>query len=317
MSQSPKIFVLHENQAWVEPLVTAFESTGAPVEFWYLDGAHLPLDEVPPEGIYYNRVSASSYTRDHAATPELTRNLLRWLEGHGRTVINDTRALDVELSKLHQYHLLRKVGIRVPRTHAAVGRTHMRKAAEAFASEPFIVKPNRGGKGAGVHLFQDLAEFDAWLADTDELESGDGIWLIQQYIASSDGAIVRNEFVGGRHLYSVRVDTRAGFELCPADVCNADLIKNRFQIIDAFDDHPLLTKYEAFLKLAGVDIAGIEMVSDGDGVLWTYDVNTNTNYNSMAEAHAAVPQTGMQAVATYLASTLKSTYTAQALTEAP
>ena len=31
---------------------------------------------------------------------------------------------------------------------------------------------------------------------------------------------------------------------------------------------------------------GIEFVTDESGNIWTYDVNTNTNYNSTAEKHA-------------------------------
>ena len=31
--------------------------------------------------------------------------------------------------------------------------------------------------------------------------------------------ITRAEFVGGRFLYAVEVDTSSGFELCPADAC--------------------------------------------------------------------------------------------------
>ena len=53
----------------------------------------------------------------------------------------------------------------------------------------------------------------------------DGITLIQEYIQSPDSYITRAEFIGGKYLYAVRVDTSKDSSLCPADAC---------QIGDAF-----------------------------------------------------------------------------------
>ncbi|MDJ0841369.1 MAG: alpha-L-glutamate ligase [Acidobacteriota bacterium] len=299
-----KIYILHENKTWVEPLSDALAELGIDTEDIDLSGGHLPLDELPAEGVYYNRVSASSYLRDHMFAPELARNLIRWLENSGRRVINDTRALEIELSKLHHYDALRKTGIRVPRTHAAVGRSHLVQAAQAFVPGPFIIKPNRGGKGAGVKKFDTIAELEAWLDSPDYVESGDGVWLVQEYIQAPDHKITRFEFVGGKYLYSAQVDTRSGFELCPAEFCTLEQARERFRITDRYADHPIVAEYEEFLAENGVEIAGIEMIEDEDGTLYTYDVNTNTNYNQAAEFFAQVPVSGMSAVANYLAEEL-------------
>ena len=43
---------------------------------------------------------------------------------------------------------------------------------------------------------------------------------------------------------------------------------------------------EAFLADNDIGIASIEIIIDEDGVVWTYDINTNTNYNSAAEEQA-------------------------------
>jgi hypothetical protein len=45
----------------------------------------------------------------------------------------------------------------------------------------------------------------------------------------------------------------------------------------------LIEKYKQFLKGNGIDVAGIEFIVDEEGTIYTYDVNTNTNYNSDAE----------------------------------
>ena len=52
-----------------------------------------------------------------------------------------------------------------------------------------------------------------------------------------------------------------------------------------------------------VSVAGIESIVDKEGNVFTYDVNTNTNYN--AEAEKAVRKYGMLAVANYLGATLR------------
>ena len=49
----------------------------------------------------------------------------------------------------------------------------------------------------------------------------------------------------------------------------------------------------------GIEISGIEFVRDASGAIFTYDVNTNTNYNPEAEAAASGPY-GMKAIARFL-----------------
>ena len=57
------------------------------------------------------------------------------------------------MSKLRQDLVLRRHGIRTPRTVLAVGREHLRAAAATFDG-PFITKHDQGGKGLGIRLFQ-------------------------------------------------------------------------------------------------------------------------------------------------------------------
>ena len=71
-----KIYVIHENNAWVEPLRAAFAERGLPYAEWFIDAGRLILDEAPPEGVFYNRMSASSHTRGHRYAPEYTACLL-------------------------------------------------------------------------------------------------------------------------------------------------------------------------------------------------------------------------------------------------
>ena len=99
-SAMAKIYVIHENDVWVEPLRAAFEELDLPYHEWFLSEGKLDLAETPPDGVFYNRMSASSHTRGHRYAPEFTACVLAWLERHGRRVINDTRALRLEISKV-------------------------------------------------------------------------------------------------------------------------------------------------------------------------------------------------------------------------
>src|SRR5438876_3040607 len=271
-----KIYVIHENDAWVAPLREAFAELALPFEDWFVDKGQIDLGKPPPEGVFYNRMSASSHTRGHRYAPELTAAVLAWLEMHGRRVVNDSRALQLEISKVAQYAALSRHGIRTPLTVAAVGRDNIVGAAKAMTG-PFITKHNRAGRGLGVKLFQTV---DALIdhVDGDAFEdSVDGITLIQEYISSPEPYITRVEFVGGKFLYAVRVDTTLGFELCPADVCQVDdafcpvgetaqAATPRFRILRDFS-HPIVERYRRFVADNGIGIAGIEFIVDASGDL--------------------------------------------------
>ncbi len=224
------------------------------------------------------------------------------------------RALDLEISKARQY-AAQAAGIGTPKTVLVGGADLLAAAADRhFPGAPVILKPNRGGKGLGVRLFQTQAALAAYLACPDYEAPIDGLHLLQQYIRSPDALITRAEFIGGRFHYAVEVDTSDGFELCPADVCAAGdafcpagpegigAPRAKFTIIDDIDAVQK-AHYEAFLGANGIEIAGIEFIRDADGAIYTYDVNTNTNYNPDAEARAGC--SAMIALARFLGGELK------------
>lgn len=297
-----KIYIIHENDEWTEPLKVQLRRLGLPFEDWFLNRGHLNLSVPPPLGVFYNRMSASSHTRNHRYAAEHTAAVLSWLESYGRRVINSSRALQLEISKVAQYAALDAHGIRTPCTVAAIGQEEIITAARSF-SRPFITKHNRGGRGLGVRLFQDADALRKYV-DGPEFESPvDGITLVQQYIESPQPIITRCEFVGGEFLYAVRVNTSDGFLLCPADACQTRVAVGtpaatpKFQIVKDFS-HPILEPYRRFLASNGIEIAGIEFILDKDGEIYTYDINTNTNYNATAEAATGV--SGMRSIAEYL-----------------
>jgi hypothetical protein len=75
----------------------------------------LDLDEPPPPGVFWSRMSASAHTRGHLLAKDQTRGVLSWLECHGRRVVNGRRALELEMSKVGQLTALRAAEFDMPR----------------------------------------------------------------------------------------------------------------------------------------------------------------------------------------------------------
>ncbi len=302
-----EIVVLHENEEWLVPLREAFKARGVVAKEWFLDSGIVPYTETPEDAVYYNRMSASSHTRGHRFAPELTKSVLTWLESKNRTVVNGSQVLALEICKLSQYTALERAGLKVPKTHAVVGKQHLVEAAQRFAQWPLIVKPNRGGKGLGVQRIDSIEQLQQYVQRDDLEEPLDGTWLLQEYIQPKQPFITRAEFVGQKFVYAVQVNTEDGFELCPADNCSieaafcpTDQQSHKFTITKRFNDHEIIVALENFLRSNDIDVAGIEFIEDERGDLFVYDVNTNTNYNQPAEQRAKVKNTGMGALADYL-----------------
>ena len=107
-----KAYIIHENSNWTIPLIHYLNSLNVPYEEWHMDRVDINTLEIPPKGVFYNRMSASSHTRGHRFAPEFTKVVLGWLESHDRRIINSSRALTLEISKNLQYLELEKEGIK-------------------------------------------------------------------------------------------------------------------------------------------------------------------------------------------------------------
>jgi GMP synthase-like glutamine amidotransferase len=84
-----KVYIIHENSDWTNYLTKRLDELGVPYEEWHLDSGRLDLSKEPPEGVFYNRMSASSHTRGHRFAPEFTAQVLSWLESHGRKSLTE------------------------------------------------------------------------------------------------------------------------------------------------------------------------------------------------------------------------------------
>ena len=303
-----RIHILHENSEWTEPLIEALERRRLPYQDWFLDEGIVDLKTEPPDGIFYNRMSASSHTREHRYSPELTAAILRWLWRSNRIVLNGFRALDLEISKVVQYTALEEVVIPFPRTIDAAGQKGILEAWDRIGGS-VITKHNRAGKGLGVRLFHDRNALQEYVVGNDFELSVDGITLVQEYIQAPEPYIIRVELIGREFFYAVRVDTSEGFELCPADACELEIStcsfdnendlgqSEKFEILSNFNP-PFVSDLQKVMENNDIHVAGFEYILDKKGNPYYYDINTNTNYNAAAEKRAGI--SAMDRLAEYL-----------------
>jgi len=318
----PAVYVLHENEDWLPPLREAFAAQRVPLREIELTAGSIDLAAEPPQGVFWSRLSASSHTRDHGHAKEYARAVLRWLEAHGRRVVNGAHVIEFEVSKVAQATALAAAGFDVPHTVAVFGRDDL-VARAAELPTPFITKHNQGGKGLGVRRFDSLEEFVAYVDGPDFEEPVDGITLLQEYLVGAEAFVTRAEFLHGEFVYAVRVDTSAGsFELCPAEACTVPVgvggveadgaegfaaapiqfgdfapaaaacevgADSLFRIRESVTaDDELIVRLRDFLAANRIEVAGIEFIETVDGRRVVYDINTNTNYNPDVEAVAPV-----------------------------
>ena len=161
-----KIYVIHENEAWVEPLRAAFSALDLPYEEWFINEDSLDLSTSPPEGVFYNRMSASSHTRGHRYAPELTAGILAWLESHGRRVINNGSALRLDGFRVtramaHEYLQRRRHFCGGPRSpNVPAFSCERQRAAEGRPTSSSAATPLREDRSA----FHDVGDTREWSA---------------------------------------------------------------------------------------------------------------------------------------------------------
>jgi len=313
----PTIHVLYENPAWLPPLTDALEAEGFPVETHLVWQGGIDPREAPPEGIWINRMSPSSHTRGHGESVALMRETLAWLEAWGRRVINGSRALELEISKLRQELVLSRHGIASPRTLMANDAETLVRFAVTFDG-PFITKHNQGGKGLGISLFESADQLEAWLASDDFDPGPNGQIVLQEYIDAPEPYITRVELVAGKFIYAMRSATEDGFQLCPSDACQLPSAapevcpadgeqipltssgRPKFQASPLTERDPLVRQLLRLCEAEGLEQAGIEFIEDAAGNRYVYDINGTTNYSSSMERHFGV--SGMTELARYIKS---------------
>ena len=294
---SAPIGVLDEHPEWSARLIAELQHRRLPFEkIDHSNHAFDPRDRVPRYSVIVNRTSPSSHRRGHGAVLFYAEALLAHWEALGVPVINPVRAYRFEKSKALQIGLFEGLGVHYPRTVVVNHPDQVLKRGGELRF-PLLVKPNVGGSGALIARFDSRAELEARSATLDF--GPDGTALVQEYVESEEGAIVRVEVMDDRYLYAIRiVRTGSDFNLCPADLCRvadapppADLgacpveAKPGLSVTRYEAPPAVVDQARALARAASIDVGGIEyLVGRADGRVYFYDVNATSNFVANARA---------------------------------
>ena len=296
-----RIAIVYEHPEWFRPLFAELDRRELPYEA--VDAQRLfydPAAESSPYALVVNRMSPSAYVRGHAAAIFTTQQYLAHLERVGVATINGLAAYTLELSKARQLDLLARLGLQAPASRV-VGDASQILPAALELDFPLIIKPNVGGSGALMRHFESCVDLETAVkaGEVDSVFGIDHTALVQEYHPPRDGAIVRVEVLDGRYLYAIRIhnDPSQGFNLCPADICQAPATEPTSTFADfdncpveiaptparevaAFEPPPWIV--DSVLRLASaarLDLGGVEYLeSQRDGQVYFYDVNALSNF---------------------------------------
>jgi hypothetical protein len=282
------IGILYEHPEWFQPLFAALDRRGLayariPAQAHRYD----PAARSAPYSLVVNRVSPSSYLRDHSRAVFYAQQYLAHLEEIGVPVVNGLRAYRLELSKARQLQLLARLGLPHPRSRVVNAVVEIAPAAAELVY-PIIVKPNIGGSGALMRRFDTPGELAAAVADG-ALDSPLGLdytAIVQEYHPPRHDSIVRVEALDDRLLYAIRIynDTQDSFNLCPADICQLPPpgqrgVKKPLRVEAADPPAWVIEAVLQIFRASSIDIGGVEYLESArDGGLYLYDINALSNF---------------------------------------
>ena len=285
MSSRP-IAIYYEHPEWFRPLFAELDARR--VDYVELKASCLSYDPAAESvdfSLFVNRMSASAYLRGNGQGIFFTHSYLTHLQECGVRVINGNRAFALETSKALQLRLLHSLGIPFPNTRV-VNCTDEILVAAAQLGFPLLVKPNIGGRGAGIVRFDSSEQLRASI-DQGKLELGiDQVALVQELIPPRGGHITRVEMLGGKFLYAIEVFTSGeDFNLCPAEICrnDPDAPKAGLKVQACAPPRHVIDAIEKIVAHAGIDAGSVEyLIDDRDGRAVFYDINALSNF--VAEA---------------------------------
>jgi len=286
------IAIYYEHPEWFRSLFSELDSRG--IQYVKLNpSCHSfnPAAASPDFSLLFNRMSASAHVRGNSQAIFFTQSYLAYLETIGIRVINGTRAFALEISKARQLQLLNSLGLRFPKTQV-VNCANEILAAALHIGFPLLVKPNIGGRGAGIVRLNSMEQLEAAI-DKASLNFGiDQTALVQEFIPARNGRITRVETLGGKFLYALDILTSGqDFNLCPAEICQVESVSAfledsrggapnpRLKVETCKPPPSTIDEVEKIAAFGGIDVGGVEyMVDDRDGRIVYYDINALSNF---------------------------------------
>ncbi len=272
--------LIFEHPIWLAPLFEALEQRGIP--FQKIDVSrhaydmHSATDVLP---LYVNRLSASSYQRQHQGAVAFTLSYLKFLEARGARILNGRHA-HLEVNKVDQLLAFQRYGLATPRTWIFNSLEQLETLPEAFPF-PLLIKPAQGGAGSLIVRFDSRDELRHGAATI--VPPPDQLMLAQAYIPPAERFINRVEVLGGNLLYALKVYPQESFNLCPADACDVDAGEQTSRAQFTLNDELAPDVRDDILRLfrdLDLDYGSIEFLTDDQGQHYFYDLNLNSNYRT-------------------------------------
>jgi hypothetical protein len=289
---SKPMAIYYEHPDWFRPLFAELDARG--IDYLKLDASCYSYDPSAAGidfSLFFNRMSASAYLRGNSQGIFFTHNYLAYLEAVGVRVLNGSRAFALETSKALQLQLLNSLGLLCPKTRVVNCMGEIFAAAPQIGF-PLLVKPNIGGRGAGIVRFDSIEQLGTAI-DEGKLELGiDQTALVQELISARNGHITRVETLGGKFLYAIDISTTGeNFNLCPAEICQVESVAAFLEgeVSDAPEvglkvqrstpPRSVVEAVEKIVAAADIDTGSIEyLVDDRDGGIVYYDINALSNF---------------------------------------
>jgi ribosomal protein S6-L-glutamate ligase RimK-like protein len=277
---SAQLGVLYEHPQWFQPLFAALERRGllyVPLE---LSGHGFdPSSRELPAPFILSRVAQSSFLREPEHPIFYAAALLDHWQRCGATVLNGAPTLAIDSSKARQLSLIASLGLAVPKTRVVHRSNDLLSASEGMGF-PLLVKANIGGSGAGIVRYSSIDELRSSIADGTTPKSVDKVLLLQDYVPSRGGTILRIETLRGRFLYALEVESGGDtFDLCPADACLAQPGRSIVRMKAVTPSVEIIRASERIAEAAHLFVGGVELIiDDRDGAPRFYDINAMSNF---------------------------------------
>ena len=293
MSRQLPLAVYYEHPEWFRPLFAELDRRS--IQYLRIDARSHVYDAAATDRkytLFFNRMSASAYLRGNAQSIFFTCDYLAHLERIGTRVINGCKAFSLEISKASQLLLLHSLGLATPRSRIVNCAIQALVAAQEIGFS-IIIKPNTGGRGAGIMRFDSAPALER-AAAAGEIDFGiDSTALVQEFLPLRGGHITRVETLGGKFLYAIKVyPSEENFNLCPAEICgtedeasggNGASLADRPETglkVEAFTPpQEIIGAVEKIIAAAQIEVGSVEyLIDDRDGTVVYYDINALSNF---------------------------------------
>jgi len=216
-----------------------------------------------------------------AGTTYFALAMIRHLERLGLFVLNSSQSIENAKNKLTTLQILATNNVPIPKTMLAKFPLNVDIVEREF-TYPLIVKTVSGSYGKGVFLCENRDQMKD-LADLIEVSKDPKVnVIIQEFVLFSNGKDIRVFVVGRRHIGAMVRIAREG------------KLKANFSAggtVEPFDLNPAVEWLAVeSAKLVGLDIAGIDILFDGDSYK-VCEVNSSPGFEGFEKATGLnVPQ---------------------------